>query len=213
MSSFVFSYVSICPAISIIISDKKVVNTKENKEKLLDWLGNLFKLFNIIMKTNRYKIDENDLNNPSIFFIKIFNQQVWPYSISALKSPKLWGRYIWSLLHIISLFWTPNTSYYVYYLIKNASDILPCTKCKNDYRKIFDDKDICNKLNFINSIEESVNFVLILRQEINKTVYNKISILNKYTFIELYKYMKPLVEPSYNMEKISYMKKQCSCRK
>ena len=213
MSSFVFSYVSICPAISIIISDKKIVNTNENKEKLLEWLSNLFKLFNIIMKTNRYIITEDDLSNSSIFFKRSFNQQIWPYTESALKSPKLWGRYIWSLLHIISLFWTPSTSYYVYYLIKNASDILPCAKCKSDYIKIFDDKDICNKLNFISSIEESVNFVITLRQDINKAVYNKILIPNRYTFTDIYNYIKPLIEPNYNMDKTPYIKRQCNCKK
>ena len=218
MSTFVFSYVSICPAISIIISDKKFVNTKENRKNLFQWLDTLFKLFNNVMKTNIYVINENDLDNENEFFERIFNRSIWPYYKTSLNSPKLWGKYIWSLLHIISLFWTENDSYYIYYLIKNAADILPCQKCKNDYIKMFNDIDLCNKLNFIKSLEESVNFVLFLRQKINKTNYNLISIYNKYEFLELYNYIKPLLEPNFELKNIDntgniQLKKGCGCGK
>lgn len=213
MSAFVFSYVSICPAISIIISDKNIVNTRENRNNLYQWLNILFKLFNNSMKTDIYKINENDLDNEKDFFIKIFKEPLWPNYTEALKSPALWGKYIWSLMHIIALLWTPNNSYNVYYLIKNASDILPCEKCKTDYIKIFDDNTIVNQLNFIDSIEESVNFVLMLRQRINSKKYNLIPTTSKYDFVEIFNYLKPLLEPEYNIKKDINVKKNCNCSK
>lgn len=211
-TSFVFSYVSICPAISIILSDKKLVNTNVNRKNLFDWLNNLFNLFNTILKTNIYIINESDLDDPHTFFKKIFNIPLWSHSNTVLKSPKLWGKYIWSLLHIISLFWTSNTSYNVYYLIKNASDILPCEKCKNDYIYIFKDPDLCKQLNFINSVEESVNFILILRKRITKTDYNLITTYNNHDFLDIYNYIKPLVEPKMDIKKMEYNNKTCSCK-
>ena len=111
MPSFIFSYISICPAISIILSDKKIVNSQDNKKNLLQWLDILFKIFNKIMKTNIYSINEDDLNDQNKLFLRVFKMPIWPYSENALSSTKIWGIYIWALLHTISLFWTKNNSY------------------------------------------------------------------------------------------------------
>ena len=67
------------------------------------------------------------------------------------------------------------------------------------------------QLNFINTTEESVNFVLMLRERINSKKYNLLPSTNRYDFVEIFNYMKPLLEPEYNIKQNIDIKKNCNC--
>ena len=56
------------------------------------------------MNTDKYKIDETDLRNPDKWFKTTFGHHLFKSSKEISYNPVLWGKYIWALLHIISLF-------------------------------------------------------------------------------------------------------------
>ena len=126
---FVFKYNSICPAISILILNRSVLNTPGR----IAWLSELFNLFNKSMNTTTYKINEDDLISPHIWFNETFGHDVFFNAKEISNNPLLWGKYIWSLLHIVSLFWTPETNSSIVYLFQNVNYILPCEECQKHY--------------------------------------------------------------------------------
>ena len=126
---FIFKYNSICPALSIICLNKNVLNTPNRFE----WLSELCILFNISMNTDIYEIDKTDLTKPNEWFNKIFGYESLKNALEISNNPLLWGKYIWSLLHIISLFWTPESNNRIVYLFTNVNYILPCSDCQKHY--------------------------------------------------------------------------------
>ena len=108
---FIFEYKTIFPAISIISLCNSLNNVSKYK-----WLEQLCILFNKNMKTDKYQINIDDLNNPDVWFSKIFNNTILKYNKSFINNPKEWGPYIWSLVHLISLFWTTESNDNIVYL-------------------------------------------------------------------------------------------------
>lgn len=207
---FIFKYNSICPAISIIMLDRDILNTPNR----LYWLSELFILFNMSMNTDKYKINEIDLliQNKNKWFKEIFGHDLFKNSNEISYKPELWGKYIWALLHIVSLFWTPETHSIIVHLIENVNYILPCSKCQTHYSQlIIENKDILNNLS---SLSSTVNFVIDLREITNKKKYNRVPDEN-YSFIEIYNYIAPLVEPIDTYTNIYRNKTniKCNCNK
>ena len=204
---FIFKYNSICPAISIILLDRDILNTPNR----FNWLCKLFVLFNISMNTDKYKIEEIDLKNPNKLFKTTFGHDLFKKSKEISYNPVLWGKYIWALLHIVSLFWTPETNSIIINLLENVNYILPCSKCQIHYSQLINENKTI--LNNLSSLSSAVNFVINLREITNKKVYNRLPDGN-YSFLEIYNYITPLVEPidTYTNNKNSTHIK-CSCNK
>ena len=185
---FIFKYNSICPAISIICLNKRVLNTPER----FLWLSELFNLFNRSMITDIYKINEEDLINPNQWFNTTFGHDLFYNANEMSNNPVLWGKYIWSLLHIVSLFWTSETNSRIVFLLENVNYILPCQDCQKHYIDL-----IKNNNDKITNLSSSVNFVINLREIIgkNKKIYNRVPDTGEFSFVEIYNYILPLVEP------------------
>ena len=209
---FIFKYNSICPAISIICLDIYPLNTPGR----LLWLSELFSLFNTCMNTDIYKITQDDLIYPSKWFTATFGHDLFFNAKEISNSPLLWGKYIWSLLHIVSLFWTKETHSTVVFLLTNVNYILPCQDCQKHYVDLIkDQKDILNNLS---NLVSSVNFVINLREIIGKKkkIFNRIPEEGNYSFLDLYNYILPLVEPEIVTKKNKFSSlvthAKCNCR-
>jgi hypothetical protein len=204
-NSFVFKYNSIYPALSIICLNKHVLNTPYR----FKWISELCVLFNISMDTSIYKINEIDLTDPDKWFNKIFGYNSFKNADRISNNPLLWGKYIWALLHIVSLFWTEKTNKIIVYLLENVNYILPCLECQKHYSEyIINNRD---RLNKFTSLSTAVNFVIDIREKISvNKKYNRVPEGN-YCFLEIYNYILPLVEPSDTVHKTTGSK--CNCNK
>ena len=131
---FEFKYNTICPAISMI--------TLKNDNSTYLWISTLFELFNKVMLSDKFVISNYDLDkgNRHNWFQRVFDCQIWEYSDAASKSPKIWGKYYWGLLHLISLFWTTENHMSIVYLLLNLHYILPCEQCKKHYLAFLENK-------------------------------------------------------------------------
>jgi hypothetical protein len=211
---FLFKYNSICPAISIILLEI-------NKTKLFLWLHELCKLFNISMNTDKYIIDKTDLVDTissNKWFNRIFDNNVWDKAKISANNPSLWGKYIWALIYIIGLFWTEKSKNHIAYLLKHIGDILPCLKCRTHFNHLLIKYE--NRINNLINLNSCINLIINLYEDINnsknenKLKINKLNYISpyeKYTFVELYNYLTPLVEPD-NVDKNNIISK-CSCGK
>ena len=204
---FVFKYSSLCPALSIILIDKNI-----DIDKKYDWILELCDLFNMSMNTKIYQINPDDLYTPNEWFNKIFSNNLWVYSEISSKNPKIWGPYVWALLHIISLFWTNRSNDSVVYLIKNIANILPCVECRKHYSELI--SKFNNELYNLNSINSAVNFVINIREIIGENKkYNRVP-EGDYSFIDIYNYIHPLVEPDENNNNLTLkLNSKCNCKK
>jgi len=209
---FVFKYNSICPALSIICLNKNVLNTP----KRFEWLSELCILFNKSMNTDIYVIDKIDLLNPNQWFNKMFGHDSLKNATEISNNPLLWGKYIWSLLHIISLFWTVENNEHIVYLLENVNYILPCLDCQKHYIELI--KDHKYELNNIKTLSSSANFVINVREIIsnNAKKYNRVPDDTNHSFVEIYNYILPLVEPDDSIKLKTNRNrkiKKCNCSK
>lgn len=198
---FEFKYNTICPAISIIILEA-------DKETFL-WISELCNVLNITLNTKKFVINEDDLNDMNRWFNKVFGHNTWQNAKTYKNKPSLWGKYIWALLHIISIFWTKYSSKHINYLIKNTADILPCLKCKKHYKEIILKYE--KELDNLDSINSSINLLLSIHEDVdnNKNKYNRVP-EGDHTFLELYNYLLPFIEPE-DKSYFTKLNKKCSC--
>lgn len=61
----------------------------------------------------------------------------WPGAAILSKKPKLWGRYVWSLIHGLALLVRNESDRRFYYQwIKSLSVILPCSTCAESFARV-----------------------------------------------------------------------------
>lgn len=202
-SPFEFKYNSICPAISIIILEP-------NKETFL-WLSELCNLFNITLNTDKFLINEYDLDNMNDWFNKVFGHNTWKNAKTYKNKPSLWGKYIWALLHTISTFWTKYSNKHIIYLIKNTGDILPCLKCKKHYKEVISNYE--KQLDNLDNLNSSINLLISIHQQVdnNKNKYNYVPEGGDHTFLELYNYLLPFIDPEDKSSSFTKLNKKCKC--
>ncbi len=88
-------------------------------------------------------------------------------------NPKIWGKGTWDLIHLVAMSYPQNPSetdkqhYRNFYL--NLGDVLPCVKCRRNYR------DHCLKHNidqFLGNDQQLVEWTVRIRNCVEKNIGN-----------------------------------------
>ena len=100
--------------------------------------------------------------------------------------PKDWGPGAWKFIHSVALTYPNKPSEEIkkhyYDFFENLQYILPCPKCRNNY------KDHLNKFSLTNALENNIklfNWTVDIHNEVNKTLNKK-----QYSYEEVVKFYK-----------------------
>lgn len=109
-------------------------------------------------------------------------------------NPKIWGPHAWIFLHSVTLSYPNNPSdldkkTFKYFFL-NLKDILPCQKCRYNYRNHLQKYNIDD---YLNNREDLVKWLIMIHNEVNISNNEKI-----YSYDDVIDYYKNLYNNNNN---------------
>ena len=98
-------------------------------------------------------------------------QLIWPKGSVKCQKPWLWGKYMWSFIHGMSLLYTAPQKRAFVSLLNKFADVLPCGSCRQHFRT-----RLKHSKRMIDSVKDKRSFVAVvnlLHDDVNQHVSHR----------------------------------------